>query len=137
MLSYNDCIVFLLAKAYQKAHATIKKRVGTYGLTPMQLLVIHAIREEEGLSSTEIGNRVILDSATLAGVLDRLAQRDWIVKKTDPEDKRALNLYLGQESNDLIHELIRVREEANEEILAGFSVEEKVLLKRLLRDVWR
>ena len=135
MLSYKDCIVFLLAKAYQKAHAKFKKRVGVYKLTPIQVLVIEAIREEEGLSAGEIGKRVGLDSATLSGVLDRLAERQWIVKETDTEDKRSLRIYLGEKTKDVIHDLARDRELANEEVLSCFSMEEKVLLKRFLCDM--
>ncbi len=135
MVSHNDCIVFLLAKAYQRAHSMFKQRVGAFGLTPIQGLVLEAIREEEGLSAGEIGKRLVLDSATLSGVLDRLAEREWIVKETDTEDKRSLRIYLGQKARDLMQDIVREREEANEEILAGFSLEEKVLLKRLLRDI--
>jgi DNA-binding MarR family transcriptional regulator len=135
MLSYKDCVVFLLAKAYQKAHATFKKRVAAYGLTPIQVLVLEAIREEEGLSAGDIGKRAVLDSATLSGVLDRLAEREWIVKETDEEDKRSLRIYLGEKAKEVIHDLAVDREKANEEILAGFSLEETVLLKRFLRDI--
>ncbi len=135
MLSYKDCIVFLLAKAYQKAHATFKRRVSPYGLTPIQVLVLDAIREEEGLAAGEIGKRVVLDSATLSGVLDRLAERQWIVKETDTADKRSLRIYLGEKAKEVVGDLALDRERANDEILASFSMEEKVLLKRLLRDI--
>lgn len=106
-----------------------------FGLTPIQVLVIEVIREQEGLSAGEIGKRVVLDSATLSGVLDRLAEREWIVKETDTEDKRSLRIYLGEKTKEITRDLTRDREAANEEILAGFSMEERVLLKRLLRDI--
>jgi hypothetical protein len=48
---YEECIVFHLAKAYQRAHASLKRRLAPYGLTPVQYLVLEAIREEEGLSA--------------------------------------------------------------------------------------
>jgi DNA-binding MarR family transcriptional regulator len=135
MLSYKDCVVFLLAKAYQKAHATFKKRVNPYGLTPIQVLVLDAIREDEGLAAGEIGKRVVLDSATLSGVLDRLAEREWIVKETDTEDKRSLRIYLSEKAKEVVLDLALDRERANDEILATFSMEEKILLKRFLRDI--
>ena len=40
MKNYDDCIIFLLAKAYQKAHGNFKKRLNSYGLTPIQLIKI-------------------------------------------------------------------------------------------------
>ena len=135
MENYQDCIVFLLAKAYQKAHGSFKKRLHAYGLTPIQFLTLAALSEEDGLSAGEIGKRLVLDNATLSGVLDRLADRDWVEKQTDLNDKRLLRIYLTDKAKDLREELLREREQANEEILHTLSVEEKVLLKRLLRDV--
>ncbi|AFM23070.1 MarR family winged helix-turn-helix transcriptional regulator [Desulfomonile tiedjei] len=132
---YQDCIVFLLAKAYQKAHANIKKRLNAYGLTPVQTLVLEAVVSEEGLSAGDLAGKLVLDSATLSGVLDRMAEKDWISKKTDPDDKRVLRIYLTEKAKSLSEDLFREREEANREILRDLSLEERLLLKRLLRDI--
>jgi DNA-binding MarR family transcriptional regulator len=77
----------------------------------------------------------VLDNATLSGVLDRLADRDWVEKQTDLKDKRLLRIYLTDKAKALQEELGEEREQANVEILHSLSMEEKVLLKRLLRDV--
>ncbi len=135
METYEDCIVFLLAKAYQKAHGNLKKRLHPYGITPIQNLILEVLREEDGLSAGDIGKRLVLDNATLSGVLDRLADRGWIEKRTDLNDKRLLRVYLTGKAKALKGELGEERDEANEEILHSLSIEEKVLLKRLLRDV--
>jgi DNA-binding MarR family transcriptional regulator len=135
METYEDCIVFLLAKAYQKAHGNIKKRLRGYGLTPIQNLILEVLREEDGLSAGDIGSRLVLDNATLSGVLDRLAGRDWIDKRTDLKDKRLLRVHLSDKAKGLQKALGEERQRANEEILHSLSIEEKVLLKRLLRDV--
>ena len=135
MTDYNDCIVFLLAKAYQRAHANIKRRLTAYGLTPVQNIVLEALRCEEGLSAGDLGSKLVLDSATLSGVLDRMSEKGWIVKQTDYEDKRMLRIYLSERAKDLHDELTQEREEANEEILRELSIEESLLLKRLLKDL--
>jgi DNA-binding MarR family transcriptional regulator len=137
MVKNEECIVFLLAKAYQSAHSNMKKHLSQYGLTPVQILVLEAIRREEGSSATEIGKKVSLDSATLSGVLDRMAERDWVIKEVDKEDKRSLRLFLGEKARVHQNELILARKRSNEEILNGFSIEERVLLKRLLKDMNR
>jgi DNA-binding MarR family transcriptional regulator len=132
---YQDCIVFLLAKAYQKAHANIKKRLNAYGLTPVQTLVLEAVVSEEGLSAGDLAGKLVLDSATLSGVLDRMSEKDWIWKETDRDDKRVLRIYLTEKAKSLREDLFREREEANQEILRDLSLEERLLLKRLLRDI--
>ena len=132
---YEDCIVFLLAKAYQKAHANFKKRLIAYGLTPIQHLILEALWQEDGQSAGDIGKKLVLDAATLSGVLDRLVVGDWIKKKPDPDDKRIIRIYLTEKVRGLRTKLFEERNQANEEIMRNLSMEEKVLLKRLLRDV--
>ena len=135
MAQYEDCIIFLLAKAYQKAHGHFKKRLQGSVLTPVQHLVLEALWAQEGLSAGDIGKKLMLDSATLSGILERMAEKGWIVKSTDEVDKRYIRIYLSDRAKDMKTMLIEEREQANEKILAAFSLEEKVLLKRLLRDL--
>ncbi|MBW2091545.1 MAG: MarR family transcriptional regulator [Deltaproteobacteria bacterium] len=134
MHQYEDCIIFLLAKAYQGAQGLFKKKLKPYNLTPVQHLILEALWEEDGLSAGEIGKRLILDHATVSGVLDRMAESGWIVKETDQADKRFIRVYLSNKAQNIQSQLIRVRDEANKEILAGLTLEEKVLFKRLLRS---
>jgi DNA-binding MarR family transcriptional regulator len=135
MKSYDDCILFLLAKAYQKAHGDFKKRLHSYGLTPIQHLVLEALWDEDGLSVGDIGKRLVFDGATLSGVLDRLSAGGWVLKQSDMEDKRMLRISLTPKSRELKPKLSAVRNETNKDLLAKFSLEEKVLLKRLLKDI--
>jgi DNA-binding MarR family transcriptional regulator len=135
MNNYDECIIFLLAKAYQKAHGHFKKRLQEFGLTPIQHLILETLWEEEGQSAREIGRKLTLDGATLSGVLDRLAEGGWIIKETDQNDKRYLRIFLSDQARDVRPRLVAQREAANEEILQNLSLEEKILLKRLLRDV--
>ena len=132
---YEDCVIFLLAKAYQKAHALFKKRLISYGLTPIQHLILEALWQEDGQSAGDIGKKLVLDGATLSGVLERLCAGDWITREPDPDDKRILRIFLTNKGKTLGPRLSEERNQANEEIMHKLSLEEKVLLKRLLRDV--
>ena len=132
---HDDCILYLLAKAYQKANACFKKRLNEYGLTPVQNLIVMALSETEGLSSKELGKRLLLDNATLSGVLDRLAEGGWITKEPADEDRRFLQLHLSEKAKGLMSSLTKERDEANKEILGGLRLEEQMLLKRMLKDL--
>ncbi len=135
MKNYDDCIIFLLAKAYQKAHGSFKKRLLPFGITPIQHLILEALWHEDGQSAGDIGKKLVLDAATLSGVLDRLAAGGWIVKETDDEDKRMIRIHLTKKGLELRPTLSEERDQANQELLAEMTLEEKVILKRLLRDI--
>jgi DNA-binding MarR family transcriptional regulator len=109
--------------------------LGAYGMTPVQQLVLGALCREEGISAGDLGKKLLLDPATLSGILDRMSDRGWVVKQTDPDDKRVLRIYLTDEARDLEPKLMQERDKANEEILRNLTLEEKVLLKRLLKVI--
>jgi len=133
-MGYGDCIVFLLAKASQKSQNLLKNRLKPLGLTSVQALVLEALLEEDGLTAGEIGKRLLLDNATVSGVLDRLADSQWIIKRSDSGDKRVLRIFLAAKAKNMEPQLIRERDATNDEVLSGFSMEERIVLKRLLRD---
>ena len=133
--TYEDCICFLFAKANQKAQALLKKTLKPYGLTAVQILILEALWEDEGLTAGDLGKRLVLDNATLSGVLDRLAEAGWISKETDAEDKRALRITLSDKAKENQSALFHIRENVNNDILKSLSQEETLLFKRLLKDL--
>ena len=135
MPHYEDCIVFLLAKAYQKAHSAFKLKLAPFGITPVQHLILAVLAEEEYLLPAEISDRVAMDGATLSGVLDRMAEAGLIKKEGNPEDRRSIRVSLSPKARRMREGLAEQRKSINDELTAKFSLEERLLLKRMLRDL--
>lgn len=130
-----ECMIFLLSKAYQKGHALVKKRLLPFGLTNIQYVILEALWLADGLAAVELGAILAIDKATLSGVLERMSEGGWIEKKDDDRDRRAIRVFLTEKSKQMKETLKKARQAANDELLAGFRVEEKVLLRRLLKDI--
>jgi DNA-binding MarR family transcriptional regulator len=130
-----ECMVFLLGKAYQKAHAGFKKQLKKYGLTNMQHLVLEGLWYAPGMTAAELCKLLIIDKATASGILDRMADTGWVVKKQDPDDGRVQRLYPSEKADAHKDRLIEERKKANKNILKKFTLEEQILFKRLLRDM--
>lgn len=135
MNDYEGCILFLLAKAYQQVSSGFKARLKERGLTPVQNLVLAALREEDGVPIGEIGRKLVLDPATLAGTLDRMASAGWVEKQPDAEDGRVVRVWQTQKAREAGPGLSQDIREVNDDALQGLTHEERVLLKRLLRDL--
>ncbi len=130
-----DCTIFLLAKAYQRAHGDFKEILKPYGLTNLQHLVLEGLWYQEGQTAAELGKMLVLDKATLSGVLERMHDGGWIEKRRDPDDRRVVRLFPAPRAEASKDELIALRREANDALLSDFSLEEQVLLKRMLIDL--
>lgn len=130
-----DCTIFLLAKAYQRGHGLVQKRLRPFGLTNIQHVVLEGLWCLEGLTSMELSKLLMIDKATLSGVLERMVEAGWVVKKQDNHDKRAFRLYPSEKANKIKYQLIQERKKANDELLADFTPEERLVLRRLLLDL--
>lgn len=128
----SDCYVYLLSKAYQKGQSLVQKRLKKYGLTSNQYLVLEVLWKMEGITASETGKILSIDKATLSGVIERMVDSQWIIKNQDENDKRVFQLYPSEKALQLKDVLRDERMKANEQLLSDFTLEERILLRRLL-----
>ena len=126
------CYVYLLSKAYQKGHNLVQNHLKKFGLTNMQYVVLECLWRSEGLTLSETGKQLSIDKATLSGVIERMTDAGWVQKEKDLQDKRVCRLFPSEKSKSLKEQLVKERVKANDKLLSGFSMDEKVILKRLL-----
>ncbi|BAH45178.1 putative transcriptional regulator [Brevibacillus brevis NBRC 100599] len=128
----EDCYGFLLGKAYQKVWQMEKAALSTYGVTPVQFILLHALWEKDGQKGVELGARLRLDGATITGVLDRLEKLELIERRSDPNDRRTNLIFLTPKGKELEKPLNQLTEEVNNAVISLFSEEEAKLLKNML-----
>jgi DNA-binding MarR family transcriptional regulator len=134
-MNYEDCLHFLVAKVNQKINGIFKSRLQRIGLTPAQTAVLAVLYGEEGLSAGEIGMRLVLDSATISGILDRMEKDNWIIKKISPNDGRLLQIYLTENALKVKDEVWSEIEASNRQALSPLKLEERILFERFLKDL--
>ena len=136
-MNAEDCIFFQLAKANQAGSRFWLKKVCALDLTAVQGMVIRFLYDNDRLTSSELGKRADLDSATLTGVLDRLAAGGFIERRQNSEDRRSIRIYLTEKGRTTGEKVAKLMEEANTEFLQGFNVSEEVALRTLLTKIRR
>ena len=90
----DECISFLAGKAAQTVSRLARERLAPFGVTPVQYAVLQVLWEQDGQSGAEIGARLVLDSATITGVLDRLESLGLIERTADRADRRVQRIRL-------------------------------------------
>jgi len=134
-MQWNDCIVFIMAKSYQKLQGEFKKLLEPYGLTTLQFLTLALLSTEQDVSAADICDRLLIDKSTLSGVLERLDEKGLIVKRPDKNDRRALSISMSPSGSRMADQLSQIPETINEIAMKSMALEERLLLKRLLKDI--
>ena len=123
MVRNEDCISFLLGKAYQHVNQAVKQRLAPYDVTPVQFALLNLLWAEDGLSGADLGTRLQLDSATITGVIDRLGHLSLLERRADPADRRVNRIHLTEQGRALQEPLSRIIAELNAEFFGKFNPE--------------
>jgi DNA-binding MarR family transcriptional regulator len=103
------------------------------GLTYPQYLALLVLWERDGLTVSELGDRLFLDSGTLTPLLKRMQAAGWVMRERAADDERCVLVSLtaaGRELRDQARSVPRQLARAT-----GCSADELVELTQRLKDL--
>jgi DNA-binding MarR family transcriptional regulator len=103
----------------------------TFGITGQQFNILRILKGQfpKSISGTEIKSRMLDRNSDVSRLLDRLAAKNLITKKTCPNDKRASDVLITSEGIALLNELNKV---PNQDRVLSLSEDEARKLSDLL-----
>ena len=125
----------LLRKAYQAHIAIFQEMCADRQLTAAQLAVLCALRDNGASSLTEIGNKVVMDPATVRGIAERLMERKLIALTTDKSDRRRVIANLTKRGQQLLVRVIPSALSISEQTMRSLNAAEQVALLHLLNKL--
>lgn len=134
-MKVRDCIFFRLGNASKKAARFWKEQVAQYGVTGVQAMVLSFLLEKDQVTSIDLSQRTLLDSATLTGVLDRLEAEGFIARQAHEGDRRAISVCLTEKGNEIARAIGDTIDTANEDYLQNLTADEALILNNLLTKI--
>lgn len=105
-----ELVGYNLRKAQIAVFQNFQAAVSPHDITPGQFGVLTLIRENSGLSQSELGTAVGIDRSTMVAVIDRLESRGLVVRAPSPRDRRSYALRLSPEGERLLDDVVpRIR----------------------------
>jgi DNA-binding MarR family transcriptional regulator len=98
-------------------------------------MILSFLAEEDDVTSGSLGSRARIDSATLTGIVDRLARAGLVERKRHPEDRRAIRIGLTEKGRSVAGEIRALVEPENRSFLSSLTPEEEMIFRTLLRKV--
>lgn len=135
MESFTGFLCFELGLAARKIYKYYNNKYSEFGITVPQSFILFALMEQDGQNVKDLACRLSLDSPAITGLLDRLEKEELVERRNDPEDRRALKVYLTGKGRDLAGDIFKTAADFNKELNAAFNDEEKKALKKLLTVV--
>ncbi len=85
---YEQSIGYWIMGAAHELQRALNEELAAHGITFRQWEVLALISLKGEQSQSELAEQMRLEAPTLVGVLDRMERDGWIVRATDPEDRR-------------------------------------------------
>jgi len=111
-----------------RAHALL----GEIGLCRGQPFALYALWEEEGITHSELAERLNVTPATITNMLKRMEKAGLVERRPDAEDQRVSRVYLTDAGRDIREAVEGMWRELEERTFSGFGSEERESLERSL-----
>ena len=122
---YDD-LLGAIPKAWLLIRQKAKNRLKEldYDLTFEQLIVLHILKESEGLNLGEVAERADRERTTMSRMIDGLEKRNLVVRVPDKIDRRQKMLYLNNLGKEKLAGMDSLRVDFAKVIYAGIDQSE-------------
>jgi DNA-binding MarR family transcriptional regulator len=104
-----------------------------FDLTPVQYAALATINANPAIDQITLAGLIAYDRTTITGVVDRLVQKNLVVRETSSRDRRARQLKITDEGRKTLRKITPAVESAQRTMLRGLIEKEAAELMRLLR----
>ena len=127
----------VLWKASRAVEAQAQRSIARFGMVQSDFGVLEALLHRGPLSAKQLGAKVLLTSGSVTAAIDRLATRGLVRREDDARDRRACIVHLTAAGRRLIERAFVQHRDEMEQVLEGFSIDERQRLLPLLRQLGR
>ncbi|GAB4435822.1 MAG: MarR family transcriptional regulator [Chloroflexi bacterium OHK40] len=128
----QDTVGFTLAQLCKAHRYAVDEALREHGLRAGQEMILLQLWAGEGLTQTELAERLAVEPPTVTRMLQRMEAEQLLERRPDPDDARVSRVYLTQRGRSLEAAVTAAWQAVDERLTAGMTLEERLLLRRIL-----
>lgn len=102
---------------------------------PGQVPLLFCLRKKDGCSQRELVEMLHVKPPTVTVTLNRMAKNEMVERRADPIDQRVSRIFITETGRAAAAKVELILAKIEEELFKGFTNEEILLMKRLLRQI--
>ncbi len=124
-----------MMRVFNKMERLGGEHIQGLGLTAAQFDLLSQLSVNEGISQQGLSDKLFVTKGNVCGLLDRMEQKGWVERKSDPDDRRAHRLFLTEEGRKLAECIMPAHEQFIARQMEALTDEEQATLRSLLRQL--
>lgn len=132
----TESIGYLLVQICRAHRNKAQELLSRIDLYPGQEFLLTNLWPEDGLTHSEVAENLCVQPATVTKMLDRLVKTGLVQRQQDSDDQRVSRIYLTEKGRARLQPIEQVWEELEQISFANLTLEERLLLRRILLQVY-
>lgn len=125
----------VLSRAYNWVNAHAVRDIHCHGLNPTEFGILEVLYHKGPLPLQQIGEKVLISSGNITYAVDKLEQKQLLVRRPSVHDRRVIFAELTAQGRELMTAIFPQHAEAIRLAVSGLSAEEQVQAMQLLKKL--
>ena len=131
----DETLDFILANICHLHHTRAHQIFEAVGLYRGQPPVLKALWEGEGLTQTDLAERLGVTPATMTRMLQRMERAGFVQRQPDVQDQRITRVYLTEAGRAVQGKVEAMLKTLEDETFTGLVNEERIQLRRFMEQI--
>lgn len=124
-----------MIQTYDSMQGEVASQLQKHALTLPQFGMLSALSVSSCTNQQELAARLQVTKGNLVGLIDRLAERGWVERMPDPEDRRVNKVRLTDGGKQILEQVYPEQLKAVELLMAKLDMDEVETLRSLLKKL--
>lgn len=128
-------LYIVLSRAFRAINEHVNKQIQRYGLNPTEFAVLELLYHKGDQPLQQIGGKILLASGSMTYVIDKLENKEYIVRVACPSDRRVTFAQITPKGKKLIEQVFPSHRNEIDRMISVLSEEEKEIGIELLKKL--
>ncbi|KAA6453114.1 MarR family transcriptional regulator [Bacillus swezeyi] len=128
-------LFIVLSRAYRSINDHMNKHIHNHGLNPTEFAVLELLYHKGDQPLQQIGDKILLASGSITYVVDKLEQKQLIIRRACTTDRRVTYAQITDKGVKLLEQIFPGHAEELHQMISVLSAEEKEACIDMLKKV--
>ncbi len=128
-------LFIVLSRANRSINDVVNKHIAEQGLNPTEFAVLELLYHKGDQPLQQIGGKILLASGSITYVVDKLEQKEYLVRVACKNDRRVTFAQITEKGKAFIESIFPEHEQKIDNIMSALTSEEKETAIELLKKI--